>query len=973
MSFLQLGQVLNGRYRVDAHLGGGAMADVYRVWDQMRSCPLAIKVLRASLAEDPAFLQRFQREADALARLQHPSIVRLYGLEREGDIAFLVMDYVDGQTLAARLAQSQGPLPLEETRTILRDLCAALAFAHRTGILHRDVKPANVLVGRDGRVLLSDFGIAKAADSLTLTAFAIGTPAYMSPEQCQGKETDARSDLYSLGVVLYELLAGRRPFRGEQGPYEPGSTRAIFHEHLHAEVPPLRDLNPNVSSDLQKVVVRTLAKQPSRRYQDAEALWTAVDDATRHVTTQTLTLEAPEQATVYLDESYIGKGPQALEGVAEGVHRVRIIEEGKTPVERTLVLGGGAPPASRTLPTYRTLPSFGRRGLSLPPAVLAGLVAVLAVGIGLSVWALVAGRSGSGSKNPPISGAGGTSSGGNFSPFRAPGASPTAHGQVSAVSAGAEHTCAIKDGAVWCWGSSVYGQLGNGKNANSNVPVVVSGLEGNVTALSAGTYHNCAIRDGVWCWGANQFGELGDGTGNSANAPVAVSGLGSGVGFISAGSAGGAHTCALKGGAVLCWGWNTFGELGDGTRNNTNAPVAVSGLSGVSDVSATYDHTCAVRDGGVWCWGDNTYGQLGNGSGGPNSNSNVPVPVSGLANGVSAVSAGGSHTCALKNGGVWCWGQQNSGNGSGSGSNVPVAASGLESGVSALSAGNTHTCALKGGVVWCWGSNHFGQLGDGTTNDSNVPVTVSGLGGGVTDVTAGGGHTCALNQAGLWCWGSNDSGQLGNGTSTTDSGAPVLVSPFGSSSDGPTGSPTLAPTAASTPSVVPTPTSSPMPARHAAALPGKSFGIVEWVGPEFGAALQDGQAIRVTVTLPTLPPDSRLHLNVEAHNESCRDCVASALSAVMSPEPSSFACDATEYFNASAQCSVESRTSSQITILILVPASASGWEFCALLVTVSRPNEGYLYADGIGCGQSRSQVSTRSMPLPGRDLLPAAA
>src|SRR3990172_10427863 len=123
MSFLQLGQVLAGRYRVDAHIGGGAMADVYRVWDQVRSCPLAVKVLRASLAEDPGFLTRFQREADALARLQHPNIVRLYGLERDGDTLFLVMDYVEGQTLAARLAPAHAPLPLEETLTITRDLC----------------------------------------------------------------------------------------------------------------------------------------------------------------------------------------------------------------------------------------------------------------------------------------------------------------------------------------------------------------------------------------------------------------------------------------------------------------------------------------------------------------------------------------------------------------------------------------------------------------------------------------------------------------------------------------------------------------------------------------------------------------------------------------------------------------------------------------------------------------------------------
>ncbi len=269
---MESSRVLSDRYALISHLARGGMADVWVAEDRLLGRQVAVKILHGQYAASEAFVERFRREAQAAANLSHANIVAVYDWGEDGDTYFMVMELVQGRNLRD-VIRSEGALLPRRVAEIGAEVCVAVSVAHNQGLVHRDIKPANVLLTPDGAVKVADFGIARAWDdseSLTKTGAVIGTATYFSPEQAQGKTADARSDIYSVGVVMYELLTGSPPFSGE-------SPVAVAYQHVQQQPEPPSKLNPNVPPGLEAIVLKAMAKDPVIRYQSAAEMVEDID------------------------------------------------------------------------------------------------------------------------------------------------------------------------------------------------------------------------------------------------------------------------------------------------------------------------------------------------------------------------------------------------------------------------------------------------------------------------------------------------------------------------------------------------------------------------------------------------------------------------------------------------------------------------------------------------------------------------
>ncbi|MCX4810453.1 Stk1 family PASTA domain-containing Ser/Thr kinase [Streptomyces sp. NBC_01239] len=389
-----VGQLLDGRYRVDARIAVGGMATVYRAVDTRLDRVLALKVMHPTLAADGHFVDRFIREAKSVARLAHPNVVQVFDQGADRTYVYLAMEYVAGCTLRDVLRE-RGALQPRAALDILEPVLAALGAAHRAGFVHRDMKPENVLIGDDGRVKVADFGLVRSVDTVTSTTGSVlGTVSYLAPEQIEGGNADPRVDVYASGVVLYEMLTGRKPHEGD-------SAAIVLYKHLHEDVPPPSAAVPGLAYELDELVATATARTPDLRPYDAVALFGLVREARARlsdgqldaVPPQALTSEHPnaENRTSVIPRSLTSPtlGSARAGGPPSRPLPVNEDDGPGDPLNRTSRFESGPP-----LPPRRREARRPRRGLL---AIVAALL--LVVGVGAGVWYI---NSGQFTKVPPL-------------------------------------------------------------------------------------------------------------------------------------------------------------------------------------------------------------------------------------------------------------------------------------------------------------------------------------------------------------------------------------------------------------------------------------------------------------------------------------------------------------------------------------------------------------------------------------------
>jgi len=788
-------------YELIREIGRGGMAIVYLMRERATGIERAVKVIHTKHLDDEEALARFDREARLVAQLQHPNIVATHSVRWIEAVGFgLVMDHVPGRTLKQMLRD--GPrIAFDQATCILSDIAAALSFAHERGIVHRDVKPENIFIDESsGRALLADFGIARSVSNdtqqLTLAGVAIGTPTYMAPEQIDGSLVDGRSDLYSLGLVGWEMLTGRRPWDGET------LYNVIYHQK-HDQLAAIDALRPETPVRLVAAIERLLEKSPADRWQSAAQFRDALISDAPIPRRREFAAPAPDE-TIAMTISPARQVRSRIRRVAPfaaiGAALVSATLLFAWPVSNWVpLISGGSTGATHTAPKraaaapvpHAPVSNYGRYdsvGAGIVPAAGAAQSASDPSATSVDSGAIAAAAAHDSSSLKPNQapgtpkGAAAGSAASSMTSATAPESAAQANvpttmplpaapapllvvaSSRSTIAAGGAHTCLIAlGGGTYCWGANSSGQLGTGTSQGAApTPTAVTGST-HFSSISAGLSHTCALARGtVYCWGNNDHGQLGDGTHASHDTPMraalarSLTSVVSGAGF----------SCGLASdGTAYCWGAGNRGQIGDGSASERVTPEKVATNVSFAMLAAGWNHVCGLTEAGrAYCWGANDSGQLGDGTIGDHS---TPTPVRSDVR-FTTLSAGSAHTCGTTaSGAAYCWGDNQFGQ-LGDGTHgthfTPTEVSGSARFVS-LSAGSVHTCALtRSGDAWCWGRNTYGQLGDGSTITRTIPVPVSG-GHAFTTVNSFGSHTCGTTETGdLFCWGYNLDGQLGDGT-----------------------------------------------------------------------------------------------------------------------------------------------------------------------------------------------------------------
>jgi alpha-tubulin suppressor-like RCC1 family protein/tRNA A-37 threonylcarbamoyl transferase component Bud32 len=789
---------LDPEYWILGEIGRGGTAIVYLARERATGAEVAIKLIRPKYLEDEEAVARFAREARYVAQLAHPNVVGVHRVLDLGPSGIaLVMTHINGRTLKQVIKEDR-PLPQEFVTRVMRDVAAALSAAHAMGIVHRDVKPENVFITEDGRALLADFGVARSMTGetqLTMHGVAIGTPSYMAPEQIDGTDLDGRADIYSLGLVAWEMFTGHRPWEGE-------SLYAVLYHQRHHELPDVRDMRPDVSDEVADVIAGALEKDPNARWQTMDQLIAALDGAApdrrakAHVPVSTETIRFARPTT-----------PAAPARVVEAA------DTAPAPLPVPTPQTGHSPYDTGFVGAYFTAEELEegraprRASVSRKQLALAGAAIVGALAIGLLARG-VDGRA-TGARRLPVATRTATAAAGDVGVERRTGgahADSLGDGIAAAASdsLGVSSATLAPDDVDDSGESVVLGapdapagvELKAGRTPERSAtppapaprptaesaasapppaaPVSIAAPTRTRFGIFTGGLHTCLVsaEGRAYCWGGNDDGQLGTLSGARTSSPAA---LGGDLRFVEI-APGLGHSCGLaRGGAAWCWGDNSHGQLGDRTETEREAPVRSATGHAFRSIAAGAAHTCALDlDGVAWCWGSDAHGQLGDGG---VLDRSYPVRVAGGQRFVR-LDVGWNFACGLtESGRAMCWGDNSAGqlgDGTTSDRRQPVPVQG-NIGFQAITAGSAHTCGVTpDGAAYCWGRNASGELGDGSTSPRSTPVRVLGNERFVT-IAAGAVHTCAVTTSGeAWCWGRNTYGQLGNG-GTSDSGEPVQV------------------------------------------------------------------------------------------------------------------------------------------------------------------------------------------------------